>query len=72
MNHQKENKFKKALLGEKNDIRNYASNLWLPAEYSALCQVLKRNKYKLNIFPILIALRFSGGDITVLPWWLRR
>lgn len=50
-------------MGKKNgDIRNQDSNIWSPAGYRALSQVLKGNKYKLDIFPVFMVLRFGRGN----------
>ena len=50
-------------MAKKNgDIRNQDSNIWSPAGYRALSQVLKGNKYKLDIFPVFMVLRFGRGN----------
>lgn len=50
-------------MGKKiGDFRNQDSNIWSPAGYRALSQVLKRSKYKLDIFPIFVVLKFGRGN----------
>ena len=55
-------KTKKKKKKKKKRKRNQDKNIWSPAGYRALSQVLKGNKYKLDIFPVFMVLRFGRGN----------